>query len=610
MQLSVSHLGYLPGSPKTVTLIPDANSDAGAELPERIPFYLRQNCLRMQRDRVEEAGFSARFPAPYDLLRGPLTLQDNDAVLYSGELVRTDTRWGSVWQADFSAFQTPGSYQIETDFQISPPFAIRERLYDRVLAGHLTFLRAQRCGCEVFGVHAACHLDDGFLDRDGSSWPVTGGWHDAGDFRKWLAFTQQHLFALATMLEHASGPLARGGVDPQLLREEITWGNRFFHGMIDGNGQIFEDVAGGRPPRGTSLSYERDWWFENHPGCFADATDNRWTDNAAQSGDERMVRTTYNPQVQWSFIATQARVSSHLPPAEAAACRSLARRALAYAREHPHDGRTLFLAAEALGLLELLAVGDDAASPAHAAAALRLLLTRQARGSSCEGALDGFFLEDHGDGYRSIAFSAEPALALLRAWELRDRLHDAALSEEISEALARFLDGYLLADSRSNPFGLTPYGVYTAPPSAERQLFREAGEGRGVRTFMHPYNQQGIVHGTSSVLLSHAHALARAAAHFSRPEWAAAADRLLQWCLGHNPLNRSLFSGIGYRHPVGYSFRIPQLPEAPVTGFIGRPDDSPYLEESTAIEWNTLEYWSVPFVHATQAACWLQRQTG
>jgi hypothetical protein len=113
------------------------------------------------------------------------------------------------------------------------------------------------------------------------------------------------------------------------------------------------------------------------------------------------------------------------------------------------------------------------------------------------------------------------------------------------------------------------------------------------------------VHGTSSVLMSHAHLMAKAGVLLEEPKWCAAAERLLHWCLGHNTLNRSLFSGIGYRQPTGYSFRIPQIPEAMVVGFIGRPDDTPYLEESTAIEWNTLEYWSVPFLHAAQAACWL-----
>ena len=110
---------------------------------------------------------------------------------------------------------------------------------------------------------------------------------------------------------------------------------------------------------------------------------------------------------------------------------------------------------------------------------------------------------------------------------------------------------------------------------------------------------------TGGVLMSHAHLLARAGALLGEPTWQRAAERLLQWQLGHNPPNRSLFTGIGYRQPIGYSFRLTQLPEAAMVGFIGRPDDTPYIEESTAIEWNTLEYWSVPYIHAASAACFL-----
>ena len=597
MQLSLSHLGYLPTSPKFLTLI----AGPCEALPERIAFYLRQNCLRMERDGPVEPGFSARFPSPYDLLNGALTRTDAASAFYHGELVRQDTCWGTLWQADFSAFTTPGSYQIETDFQISPPFAISKRVYDRFISSYLTFLRSQRCGCDVFGVHSACHLDDGVLDRDGSPWPVTGGWHDAGDFRKWLAFTQHHLDALATLIERRAESLNRGGIPTQSLLDEIAWGNRFFHGMLAPNGQVFEDVAGGRAPANSPLTYEEDWWFENHPGCFGDASDNRWTDNISGSGDERMVRTTYNPLVQWAFVYTQARLARLLPPEEGEHCMELARRAANFAGQNPHDGRTLFLAAELRGLLELLAAGEPT-SQIKLIRTAEALLSRQAHTTG----LSGYFLEAGAkDAYRSIAFSADPALALLRFYELRHQLEDHHIAQSAADAIAAFLDRYLLADASTNPFGLTPYGVYLHAPEPERQHFRDAGSGRGVRTFMYPYNPQGIVHGTSSVLLSHAHLLARAASHFDKPAWRAAAERLLQWSVGHNLLNRSLFSGIGYRHPVGYSFRIPQIPEAPVTGFIGRPDDSPYLETSTAIEWNTLEYWSMPFVHAVQAACWL-----
>jgi hypothetical protein len=601
MQLSLSHLGYLPNSPKTLTLL----AEDAQRLPEAIPFFLRQNCLRLPRHTARVAGFSARFPSPYDLLQGRLEPDLSGSVLYQGELLRADTRWGTLWQADFSEFRTPGSYQIEIDEQISTPFAIRERIYDRIILGYLTFLKAQRCGCPVFGVHDACHLDDGVLDIDGSAYSATGGWHDAGDFRKWLAFTLPHIEALCSIRERCEEDLLLGGHPQGAVLEELRWGNRFFQRMVASSGQVYEDVAGGRAPSDSGLTYEKHWWFENHPGCFGDASDNRWTDNVPLSGDERMVRTTYNPLVQWSFVQMQARAARHLPTEEANECIALAQRAAAYGAQRGHDGHTLFLAVELRARLEMLLAAGDLEDPSHALALAGRLLRRQRLGKD---GLSGYFLEDEAgtDAYRSIGFAAEPAFALLRFWELRSRLPSTALVELAREAVIRYVEGYLLADSLSNPFSLTPYGAYLNPPQPERQLFRDAGAGVGVRTFMHPFNAQGIVHGTSSALMAHAHLLARGAALLDRRHWRPSAERLLHWCLGHNTANRSLFTGIGYRQPVGYSFRIPQLPEAMLVGFIGRPDDSPYLEESTAIEWNTLEYWSVPYQQAAQAAVWLR----
>jgi Glycosyl hydrolase family 9 len=600
IQLSLSHLGYLPQSPKILTLL----SGEGSGLPDTIPFYLRQNCFRIPRDADATDGFSTRFPSPYDLLRGKLALGQGNAPFYTGELRRTSSRWGSIWQADFSGFTTPGSYQIETDWQVSSPFAIQNHVYDRIIAGYLTFLRAQRCGCAVFGVHQACHLDDGILDTDGSYLQTTGGWHDAGDFRKWLAFTLYHIEALVTLRERVGEDSERGGIAPHSLLEELSWGNTYFHRMIDAQGQVYEDVAGGNSAPGSGFTYENDWWFENHPGCYCDASDNRWTDNVPQSGDERRIRTTYNPLVQWAFVHVQARASRHLPAAQAEVCLQLARQATSFGRRQGHDHRTLFLAAELRGNLELLAAGDTSVDAGALISSACELMRRQAKLSQ---GLSGYFLEaGAADAFRSIAFAADPALALLRVWELRSMLPDTNFAEQAREAVIHYIENYLLADCRSNPFSLTPYGVYFNPQHLDRQLFRDAGNGRGVRTFMAPFNAQGIVHGTNSVLMSHAHLLARAATVLNEACWRAPAERLLHWCLGHNTLNRSLFSGIGYRQPVGYSFRIPQLPEAMVVGFIGRPDDSPYLEESTAIEWNTLEYWSIPFLHAAQAACWLR----
>lgn len=588
MQLSLCHLGYHPRSPKSVTLCPGPRH---ADLPERIPFYLRQNCFRMPRDRVEPGGFSERFPCPFDTMRGKL-VPEPGTFIHQGELLKTSTRWGVFWQADFSEFTMPGSYQIETDYQVSAPFMIADWIYDRLSRGFLTFLHAQRCGCEVPGVHPACHLDDGVLDEDGRVWPSTGGWHDAGDFRKWLSLTLGNLEPLALLADKGHPGFRRAAV------EEILWGNRLFHRMITDGGRVYEDVAGGRAPPELNRIHEKHWWFENHPGCYADSCDNRWTDNLPYSGDERMVRTTYNPLVQFAFVRHQSQCSMVLPGADGAICRSLAERAWRYGRERGHDGRTLFIAQELLAALELPGQTGHGRIRPLVNALLDLQETRAL-------GITGFFYErERRDAFRSIAYAGQPAWALLRLIELNPPGMSAEVARSRS-AIELYCDGYLRADAASNPFSMTPYGVFKNPGNVGRQTFRDAGGGLGIRSFMHPYNSQGIVHGTSSVFASHAAVLAKASALIGNPAWRVLAERQLQWTLGHNVLNRSLYNGIGYRQPIAYGFRVTQIPEGTVTGFIGRPDDTPYLEESFAIEWNTLEQWDVPYAWSINAAAWL-----
>ncbi len=591
-QLSLSHAGYRPGSPKIVTLCPEPGDP---DFPERIPFYLRQNCFRMKRDRPGVQGFSERFPCPYDLLEGKL-VPEPGSFCHRGELVRVESRWGVFWQADFSDFQLPGSYQIETDWQISAPFLIADWVYTRLERGYLTFLESQRCGCEVPGVHPACHLDDGILDTDGSYWPTAGGWHDAGDFRQWLAFTLGNLEALVGIAEHGHPDFKNRAL------EEIAWGNLLFHRMITDDGRVYEDVAGGVAPEGSGFTYEEHWWFENHPGCYGSASDNRWTDNCLHSGDERMVRTTYNPAVQFAFVQGQMQSARVLPDARGAICRGLAERAWNYGRQRGHDRRTLFVSQEFLAALELRQAGSPLADSSTLRSLADEVLARQETGG--EG-ISGFFHEkDRADAFRSVAYAGQPVWGLLKLLEidppdLRDEVDRAR------EAVGRYCDRYLAADAASNPFACTPYGVFANGEQAERQTFRDAGNGRGIRSFMYPFNRQGIVHGTSSVLMSHAAVLAKAGTLLSRDDWKALAEQQLHWTLGHNPVNRSLYTGIGYRQPIAYGFRIPQIPEAAITGFIGRPDDTPYLEESFATEWNTLEIWDVPYIHAINAIRWL-----
>ena len=591
--LAHCQLGYRPGSPKQITLVPDPAT--GASLPGRIPFFLRALLFdRIPRDHRAPAGSTGRFFRwPFDLEKGTLLPAEGN-ILFRGELVRTDSRWGAFWQGEFSGFATEGNFQIETDYGSTYPMAIKSGVYERIQRGFLNYLYCQRSGFEVPGIRAAEHLDDGVLDTTGQQIDAVGGWYDAGDLRKWLFLTQPNLAALASLVTRGHPGLRAAALD------EIRWGNRFFHAMIAPDGQVWEDVGGGTFR--ASLKMEKDWWFENHPGCNADNSGGRYTDNLPGSGDERLIRTSYNPAVQFMFVRTQCQVAPLLSAGEAACCRELAVRAWNRGRAHSHDGRTLFLAEELWAALELHANGFGPAGTAEIAALADGLLSRQDAGD--EG-LSGYFTEKDGsDAFRCIAFSCEPAMALLRLVELAPTGLEEICNRSCA-AVARYIDRYLLADAGSNPFGIGPYGVYFDPPSPALQRFRDAGRGRGVRTFIHPFNPQEIVHGTGAVVMHQAALCAKAGQLLNRSDWARAAERMVQWTLGHNPEGLCLHSGVGFTHPTLFSICVTQLPDAVCVGHFGRPDDSPYQESSPLIEWNSQEIWDVPHAHLTTAVLWL-----
>ena len=89
---------------------------------------------------------------PFDPLAGKYT----DAVenfrgkqpVHQGVLRRIESRWGTFWQGDFTEFTQPGIFQIETEQQITVPFAIGPAPYGRLLRGYLTMRQGARGGLQ------------------------------------------------------------------------------------------------------------------------------------------------------------------------------------------------------------------------------------------------------------------------------------------------------------------------------------------------------------------------------------------------------------------------------------------------------------------------------
>ncbi|MGE5313727.1 MAG: glycoside hydrolase family 9 protein [Acidobacteriota bacterium] len=125
----------------------------------------------------------------------------NPEKVFSGalRLVRTnDPATGmTVYKGDFSALTRPGQYRImvKGESKFSSPFSIADDVYGPLASAALKGFYYQRCGQTLPALFAgsyarsACHLADGTFHQTAESagfHASTGGWHDAGDYGKYI----------------------------------------------------------------------------------------------------------------------------------------------------------------------------------------------------------------------------------------------------------------------------------------------------------------------------------------------------------------------------------------------------------------------------------------
>jgi endoglucanase len=182
--IRVNQLGYRPGDPK-VALIAAAPAT----------FAVR-----------EAAGGRIVFEAP----AGPPAPADPA----SGDRVAA---------LDFSRLTTPGEYVVTAPgVGASPPFRVGDGIYADALRTVLKSYAYQRCGTAIRDgspfAHPACHLEDAREWPSGPRRDVTGGWHDAGDYGKYVPAAGITLWHLAAVHDLSAG----SGLADE-LRWELDW---------------------------------------------------------------------------------------------------------------------------------------------------------------------------------------------------------------------------------------------------------------------------------------------------------------------------------------------------------------------------------------------------
>lgn len=196
---------------------------------------------------VNQAGYTAGgtkrvvFPFACDSFQ---LLNEKNEVCYRGktECFGTDEASGDlIYRGDFTDFGEEGNYRIEAAGEQSAPFRIGGNPYEGLMYDLLRAFYFLRCGCELkeeyAGAykHGICHHTMAEVWEDHSvRKEASGGWHDAGDYGRYItpgACALAHLLYGHVMFGGILDPMdlripESGSMTPDILSEcryELEW---------------------------------------------------------------------------------------------------------------------------------------------------------------------------------------------------------------------------------------------------------------------------------------------------------------------------------------------------------------------------------------------------
>jgi hypothetical protein len=562
VHIHTSHVGYLPEARKVAVF--------GPEYAGRDRFVVR------------------------DAANHPLT-----NVVFRGPLEPAPCLWGDCAVADFTDLTTEGRFQIvagdHDSVSVSEPaagypFNISRDVYVKTLRMAFDYFRWQRCGVEVPGYHKACHLDDAVREDTGRHVDTTGGWHDAGDLRKWIITTILYVHSMLELHERLAPPWNAHGADWPDVMDEARWGNAYLLKMQDPEtGKIWHDVAG---------------------GVAGDNSDCRWTDNRIGTGDERRIWTERGggrSLRQWTFIRSEAkmhRLTRQRDDRYARTCLDAARRCLDATGLAP-SGRVDDDAAAVTALIEMhRATGHEAWRQAASEMARSVIACQEQTCAHGQEVVRGYFYADTTRErlWRHHSLMARPLEALAT---IADTWPDDPVAAEAREAARIYVQDYLWPMADRTPYAMIPHGLYLLGPAGDA-VARPVGGELTFRFFnwreatsreTAAHETETFEHGQNSHNLYHAVALLLADRVLEGCGARELALRQLEWIMGANPLAACMMTGAGANLPLPFSMFVGTIPGGMVNGFNGGPDDLPNLHPGNTLDWETGEYWGTHNAH-------------
>lgn len=157
---------------------------------------------------------------------------------------------------DFTSLETEGTYKIVAgELGESQAFTISDNVYDNITEDAIMMLYRQRCGA-VLGesgdkfAHAACHQELATVYGTSNKIDVSGGWHDAGDYGKYVVPGAQTVADLLSVYYFGYGdsftyPSYVTGTDSSIpdILEEAMWELDWMLKMQNADGQVYHKVS-------------------------------------------------------------------------------------------------------------------------------------------------------------------------------------------------------------------------------------------------------------------------------------------------------------------------------------------------------------------------------
>jgi endoglucanase len=167
-----------------------------------------------------------------------------------------------LWTADFSKLSDPGEYRLDVaGVGQSPPFRVGKDVYLEPYRTAMLGMYLWRCGTAVSAkyngrvyAHDACHMDDAYFDFVGGGHAKkdgVGGWHDAGDYNKYVVNAGFTVGAMLDAWEQfgprikdipLSMPPAQGGGMPGFLGE-VRWELDWLLTMQMDDGRVYHKLS-------------------------------------------------------------------------------------------------------------------------------------------------------------------------------------------------------------------------------------------------------------------------------------------------------------------------------------------------------------------------------